>query len=56
MTIKPKKQTIETIKTVTIAVLVTAVIAFIAGVQYQESRQHEIDTAVDNAVQSAPLK
>lgn len=52
---KPKEATtmkpiIETIKTVTIAVLITAIVFFIAGVKYQESTQSTVDKKVNDAV------
>ena len=54
---KLSKQTIETIKTVVIAVLVTMVVAFVCGMKYQAHNQAAIDNAVRVSVQSkAPLK
>lgn len=52
---KPKEATnmkpiIETIKTVTIAVLITAIVFFIAGVKYQQSTQSNTDKQVKEAV------
>lgn len=46
--VKPVKQsrTIETIKTIVIAILITAVVAFIAGMRYAESEQAKVDAAV----------
>lgn len=44
------KPIIETIKTVTIAVLITAIVFFIAGVKYQESTQSNVDKKVNDAV------
>ncbi len=46
---KPNKNTIETIKTVVIAVLITAIVAFIGGMVYA-NKQHDV---VDAAVQAA---
>lgn len=45
-----KKQQIETIKTVAIAVLVSGIIAFGGGVQYQKSVQDDVDVVVENNV------
>lgn len=54
---KLSKQTIETIKTVVIAVLVTLVVAFVCGMKYQAHNQAVIDNAVKSAVSvKAPLK
>lgn len=43
----------EVAKTVVIAVLVTAVIAFIAGTSYQKGHQAEVQGAVHAALQNA---
>lgn len=57
---KLKKSTIEAIKTVTIAVLVTALVAFIGGVKYANKQQAQIDQAVKKAqtatAETPPLK
>ena len=47
---KVKKGTVETIKTVLIAVLVTAVIAFIGGMHFSNQRNAELQSAVKQAV------
>ena len=47
---KLSKQTIETIKTVVIAVLVTMVVAFVCGMKYQVHNQSAIDSAVKAAI------
>lgn len=46
--VKPVKQsrTLETIKTIVITILITAVAAFVAGMRYAESQQAKIDAAV----------
>lgn len=56
--IKPRKQVIETVKTVTIAILVTAIVAFICGMAYANKQHSEIDQAVKSAtsVDATPLK
>lgn len=46
---KMSKQARETTKTVVIAVLVTAIVAFIAGTQYQESNSSKVQAAVIQA-------
>lgn len=45
---KINKQAVETFKTVLIAVLVTAVVAFIAGMRYADTQQEKINQAVKN--------
>jgi hypothetical protein len=47
---KVPKQTIETTKTVVIAVLITGVIAFVGGMQYQSSLQAQTNAQVKQAV------
>lgn len=47
---KVSKEAIETIKTVTIAVLITGAVAFVGGVKYQIHTQNTIDAAVKSAV------
>ena len=49
--VKPNKQTVETVKTVLIAVLVTGVIAFVAGMQYNVRQTAKNDARVQSAVQ-----
>lgn len=54
-----KKTRGEHIKDIVITILVTAVIAFIAGANYQNKQQAKIDTAVHHAVSNqstAPAK
>ena len=46
---KLNKQAIETVKTVVIAVLLSAMVAFVAGVKYEQIAQSEIDEAVQAA-------
>lgn len=43
---KPKKQTIETLKTVAIVALATGIIAFIGGVKYQKAQTTSVRTEV----------
>ncbi len=49
------KQVIETVKTVVIAVLITGVVAFVCGMNYQSNRQAEVQSAVEQA-QSTEVK
>lgn len=46
----------EHIKDIVIAMLVTGIIAFIGGVQFQASQQRAIETAVKGAQTEAPVK
>lgn len=46
---KLNKGTVETIKTVVIAVLVTAVVAFIGGMQYAQRQEARVNNAVKSA-------
>lgn len=48
---KINKQTVETVKTVVIAVLVTGAIAFVAGMQYNARENAQADARVNAAVQ-----
>jgi hypothetical protein len=50
------KNTVETVKTVVIAVLVTAVIAFIGGMKFQAREHAQVQSAVNNAVASLEAK
>lgn len=52
MGIKPSKRAIETIKTVTIAVLVTAIAMFIAGMAYAESQNAKLNNAISEVEQA----
>lgn len=52
---KINKQSVETFKTVLIAVLITAVIAFVAGMRYANSQQATIDQAVKSVQQTATV-
>lgn len=45
----PKKQTVETVKTVVIAVLVTAIIAFVGGMRYHARETAQVKAAVIEA-------
>lgn len=47
--IKPSRKTIETSKTIVITILLTAFIAFVAGVKYAEVQQSRVDSAVKAA-------
>lgn len=51
----PEKQTIENIKTVTIAVLITAIVSFIAGGMYGSKQQATVEAARSQA-QVQPVK
>lgn len=42
MTVKPNPKTIETLKTVVIAVLVTGILAFVAGMKYQANTNSQV--------------
>lgn len=53
---KIKKGTIETVKTVTIAILVTAVIAFVGGMHFSNQRNAEMQKAVKQAQVQAEAK
>jgi Tfp pilus assembly protein PilE len=44
-----RKAAMETLKTVVIAVLITGIVAFVAGIHYQQN----VDTTKSNAVNSA---
>lgn len=46
---KPSKTTVETVKTVIIAVLVTAVVAFLGGMHYQNKINVQVKSAVVEA-------
>ena len=48
---KINKTTIETVKTVVIAVLVTAVIMFVTGMQYQARQTAKTDAKVATTVE-----
>lgn len=43
---KINKQSVETFKTVVIAILITAVIAFVAGMQYANKQNAKVEAAV----------
>lgn len=45
-----KKETYETLKTITIAVLVSSIIAFVGGVQFQKTQDKQVNSAVNSAV------
>lgn len=49
---KINKQAVETFKTVLIAILVTAVVAFVAGMRYADNQNAKLEAAVKN-VQAA---
>lgn len=50
-----KKPDLETIKTIVISVLVTAIIAFIGGINYQSHQQTMVNDAVKNVAQNSPV-
>jgi cell division protein FtsN len=52
----PTKNTIETVKTVVIAVLVTAIIAFIGGMKFQAREHAQVQSAVNSAVALTDVK
>jgi len=49
------KPLIETIKTIVIAVLLSAIVAFIGGVKYQNGVQHQIDAKTSPSALNAPV-
>lgn len=49
---KITKQTVETVKTIVIAVLVTGIIAFVGGMKYEAHNAQRVDSAVKSAVQN----
>lgn len=57
---KPNKTAIETVKTVTIAILVTAIIAFISGVAYANKQRSQVDQTINalttTKVEASPSK
>jgi uncharacterized protein (UPF0333 family) len=53
---KPSKQAIETVKTVVIAVLVTSIVAFVAGMRYQANVHSSTEAKVSQAVAQASPK
>lgn len=48
---KINKETVETVKTVVIAVLVTGVVMFVAGMQYQARQTARSEVRVQQAVE-----
>lgn len=46
---KPSRGAVETVKTVLIAVLVTAIVAFVGGMHYQSGQNAKVMSAVTNA-------
>jgi uncharacterized membrane protein YGL010W len=52
----PTKNTVETVKTVVIAVLVTAIIAFVGGMKFQAREHAQVQNAVNSAVASIEVK
>lgn len=52
----PTKSTVETVKTVVIAVLVTGIIAFVSGMHYEKSVQGNIDVKVQAVTASKTVK
>lgn len=48
---KINKQTVETVKTVVIAVLITGAIAFVGGMKFNASQNAQADARVNAAVQ-----
>lgn len=53
---KISKQSVETFKTVLIAVLVTAVIAFVAGMRYADQQQQKVQAAVEEVAKTAEVQ
>ena len=49
---KISKQSVETFKTVLIAILVTAVVAFVAGMRYADNQNAEVQAAVKEVVKA----
>lgn len=52
----PSKNAVETVKTVVIAVLVTAIIAFIGGMKFQAREHSQTQSAVNSAVAQIEVK
>lgn len=50
MSVRPNKQTIETLKTVTITVLVTGILAFVAGMKYQANVHDQVKSEAKSIV------
>lgn len=53
---KLNKQTVETAKTVVIAVLVSAIVAFISGMAYANKQQSKVDNAVASVQAETSVK
>lgn len=51
---KVNKQAVETAKTVVIAVLITAIVAFIGGMRYAEHQEARVTKAASTTVVAAP--
>ena len=49
---KINKQSVETFKTVVIAILITAVIAFVAGMRYADNQNNKVQAAVKEVAQT----
>lgn len=52
---KPNKNTIETVKTIVISVLVTAIVAFVGGMKFQDHQQAMVNDAVKNVSSVTPV-
>jgi hypothetical protein len=48
---KINKQTVETVKTVVIAVLITGAVAFVGGMKFNASQNAQAEARVQSAVQ-----
>lgn len=48
----PQKQTIETLKSIVIAILVSSIVAFIAGMHYEQVQVSAVHTQAESIVKS----
>jgi predicted negative regulator of RcsB-dependent stress response len=51
-----KKLNIETIKTIIITILITAIVAFIGGMQYQKRQTEQVKTEAATIVKSVKVE
>jgi hypothetical protein len=56
MRVIPSTETKETVKTVVIAVLVTAIVAFIGGVKYEQGQTQHVTQAVQGVLAAQKSK
>lgn len=53
---KINKQAVETFKTVLIAILITAVVAFVAGMRYADQQNQKVKAAVDEVAKTVEVQ